>query len=110
MLLNFRSFVRSAKFLTVDDCNMDKLLESSWRLLYTTRCQESQGSLAVVFDQTFTSGYVDLRANLFTDHRRSFIFRVLNFRGLDREIVSTAKFSRSTVHILSVIYAVFSHL
>ena len=37
-------------FLAVDDCNMDKLLESSWRLVYTTRYHESQGLLAVVFD------------------------------------------------------------
>ena len=59
---------------TVDDCNMDELLESSWRLVYTTRYQESQGSLAVVFDRTFTLGNVDLRANLFTDHRRVILF------------------------------------
>ena len=61
-------------FLTVDDCNMDELLESSWRLVYTTRYQESQGLLAVVFDRTFNSGNVDLRANLFTDHRRVILF------------------------------------
>ena len=59
---------------TVDDCNMDELLESSWRLVHTTRYQESQGSLAVVFDRTFTPGNVDLRANLFTDHRRVILF------------------------------------
>ena len=34
-LLNFRGPVRSAKiFLTVDDCNMDERLESSWHLVY----------------------------------------------------------------------------
>ena len=42
--------------LRVDDCNTDKLLESSWRLVYYCRYQESQGSLAVVFDWTFTPG------------------------------------------------------
>ena len=42
-------------FLTIDDC---KILESSWRLVYTNRYQDSQGSLAVVFDRTFTSGNV----------------------------------------------------
>ena len=36
--------------------------------------QESQGSLAVVFDQTFTSGNGDLGANLFTDHRHIILF------------------------------------
>ena len=36
----------------------------------TTRCRESQISLAVVFDRTFVSGGVDLRVRLFIDHRR----------------------------------------
>ena len=61
-------------FLAVDDCNMDKLLESSWRLVYTTRYHESQGLLAVVFDRAFTSGNVDLHANLFIDHRCVILF------------------------------------
>ena len=44
-------------FLTVDDCNMDELLESlGFSIL--PRYQESQGSLAVVFDRTFTPGNV----------------------------------------------------
>ena len=35
VVLNFRGFVRSANFfLTVDYCNMDEYLESSWRLVY----------------------------------------------------------------------------
>ena len=34
-ILNFRGFVQSAKnFLTVDDCNMNERLESSWHLVY----------------------------------------------------------------------------
>ena len=44
-------------FLTVDDCNMDELLESlAFSIL--PRYQESPGSLAVVFDRTFTPGNV----------------------------------------------------
>ena len=61
-------------FLTDDDYNMDELLESFWRLVYTTRYQESQGLFAVVVDRTFNSGNVDLHANLFTDHRRVILF------------------------------------
>ena len=38
------------------------------------RYQENQGLLAVVVDRTFTSGSVDLRASLFTDHRRIIYF------------------------------------
>ena len=59
----------------------------------------SQGSLAAVVDRTFTSGSVDLRTSLFTDHRllilifACFIFTVV----LEREIILTAKFSRSMV-------------
>ena len=53
--------------------------------------------LAVVIDWTFTSGSVDLRASLFTDRRRViYFFACLIFAvGLDREIILTAKFSRS---------------
>ena len=61
-------------FLTVDDYNMDKRLESSWGLVYSTRYQESQGSLTVVINRTFNSGSVDLRTSLFTDHRRVILF------------------------------------
>ena len=89
VLLNFRGFVRSENFfLTVDDA----------------RYQESQGSLAVVVDWTFTPGSVDLRASLFTDHRRVFLFfECLIFAvGLDREIILTATFSRSTVPAILV--------
>ena len=42
-------------FLPVDDCSMDERLD-----------QESQGSLAVVVDRTFTSGSVDLRAQAYS--------------------------------------------
>ena len=35
MLLNFHGFSQYVKFfLTVDDCNMDEFLESSWHLVY----------------------------------------------------------------------------
>ena len=59
--------------------------------------------LAVVVCRTFTSGSVDLRASLFTDHRRVILFfACLIFAvGLNREIILTAKFSRSTVSAAS---------
>ena len=66
-------------FLRVDDCNMDELLESSWHLV--TRYQESQGLLAVFFNQTFTLGNVDLGANLFIDHRRIILFFACYFNS-----------------------------
>ena len=75
-------------FLTVDDRNTDEILESSWHLVYTTRYQESQGLLGVVFNRTFMGpaecGHV---ANLFTDHRCIIIFSRVKFLRL----VSTAK-------------------
>ena len=65
MLLNFRSFVQSAKFfLTVDDHNMDKRLESSWHLVYYQVSGEP--GIAVVVDRTFTSGSVDLHAQAYS--------------------------------------------
>ena len=84
---------------TVDDCNIDKLVESSWRLVYTTRCQESQRSLAVVVIWTFNLVTVDLCASLFTDHRRVILFFACLFFavGLDLKIILTAKFSRCMV-------------
>ena len=86
-------------FITVDDCNMDERLESSWHLVYSTRYQESQGSLAVVVDRTFNSGSVDLRTSLITDHHCVILFfACLIFAvGLNREIILTAKFSQSMV-------------
>ena len=75
---------------------------STWRVpgVYSiTRYQESQGSLAVVVDRTFTLGSVDLRASLFTDHRRVILFFacLIFVVGLTRETILTVKFSRSTV-------------
>ena len=64
---------RHGLFFTVDDCNWT----SAWRVpgaLSTIRYQESQGSLAVVVDRTFTRGAWDMRASLFTDHRRIILF------------------------------------
>ena len=93
-------------FLAVDYCNMDELLESSWRLVYYTRYQESQGSLAVVVDRTFTSWSVDLRASLFTDHRRVILFFVVD---PDREIILTTKYGNmlQTLHSLNFILLQF---
>ena len=48
-------------FLTVDYCNMDEHLESSWCLVYY-QVSESQGLLTVVVDWTFTPGSADLHA------------------------------------------------
>ena len=50
-------------FVTVDGYNRDEHLECK----FTTRYWESQVSLAVVVDQTFTLGCVDARAQLFID-------------------------------------------
>ena len=60
--------------------------------------------LAVVVDRTFTPGSVDMRSSLFTDPRRVILFfACLIFAvGLDREIILTAIFSRSTVTMYSV--------
>ena len=58
---NFRvvKFSRSRSiheiFLTVDDCNMDERLESSWRLVYYQVSGEPEIA-AVVVDWTFNSG------------------------------------------------------
>ena len=54
-------------FLTVYGCKVDERLESSWRLVYY-QVQESQGSMAVFVDLTFTLGSMDLRTSLFIDH------------------------------------------
>ena len=75
---------------------------STWRVpgvYFITRYQESQGSLAVVVDRTFTLGSVDLRASLFTDHHRVILFFacLIFVVGLAHETILTVKFSRSTV-------------
>ena len=61
VLLNFRSFVRSAKiFLMGDDYNMDKCLKSFYRLV------NYRVLLAVVVDQTFIPGSVDMCARAYS--------------------------------------------
>ena len=49
----------------------------------------------IVVDRTFTSGSVDLRVSLFTDHRRVILFFacLILAGGLDPKIILTAKFS-----------------
>ena len=54
-------------FLTVDYCNMDESLESSWHLVYYQVSGEP-GIARCVVCRTFTSWSVDLCASLFTDH------------------------------------------
>ena len=72
-------------FLTVHDCNMDERLESSWRLVYYQVSGEPGIARCIVVDRTFNSGSVDLRASLFTDHRRVILFFAFNFRGWSRQ-------------------------
>ena len=66
-VVKFSQFVLIREiFLAVDYCNLDERLESSGRLVYY-QVSESQGSLTVVVDWTFTLWSVDLRASLFID-------------------------------------------
>ena len=85
MLLNFRGFVRSVKFfLTVDYCNMDKRLESSWRLVYyqvsgepgITRCSRWSDINLVECGLA--------RKLIHRSSPHNFIFRVFNFRSWSR--------------------------
>ena len=57
-------------FLTVDDCNTDKFLESSWDLVY----YQVSGEPGIAGCSFRSDGNVDLRANLFTDHHRIILF------------------------------------
>ena len=81
----------------VDGCNMD---DASMNLIYAvqSRNQESQGSLAVVVNWTFTPGSVDLHTSFFTNHRRVILFFACEIFVvvLNHKIILTAKFSRST--------------
>ena len=80
-------------FVVVNDCNMDKRLESSWHLVYYQVSGE-QGIAAVVVDQTFTLGSVDLHASSFTDHHRVILFFacLIFVVGLNYKIILTMKF------------------
>ena len=99
MLLNFRGLVRSANFfLTIKDCNMDERLESSWGLVYNqvsgepgiARCSRRLDIYPVECELVCKHIHWSLP--------RNFIFACLIFTvGLNREIILTAKFSRSTV-------------
>ena len=81
--LHFRSIRKI--LLTVDDCNMDECLESSWHLVYYQVSGEP-GIAGCSRRSDIYFGECGLaRASLFTDHHRhNFIFRVLNFRGWSR--------------------------
>ena len=83
---------------------MDESLESSWHSVYFQVSGEP-GIAHCSRRSDIYLGSVDLRASLFTDHRHHVIlvFACLIFAvGLDREIILTAKFSRSTVYTTSV--------
>ena len=61
-------------FLTVDDCNMDKCLESSWHLVYYQVSGE-QGIPGCSGRSDIYLGECGLaRASSFTDHRRVILF------------------------------------
>ena len=94
MLLNFHGFIRSAKFcfwwLTIT------IWTSAWRVstVYSTAgYQESQGSLAVIVDRTFTPRSMDLRTQAYSLIIGDKILRLV----VTVKLFLTAKFSRSTV-------------
>ena len=71
-ILRFRSIRKF--FLTVDDCSMDKRLESSWRLVYYQVSGEP-GITGCSRQSDIYLGECGLaRASLFTDHRRIILF------------------------------------
>ena len=61
-------------FLTVDDCNMDKCLESSWRLVYYQVSGERGIPGCSVQSDIYLGECGRARASLFTDHRRVILF------------------------------------
>ena len=94
-------------FLTVDDCNMEERLESLWLLVYYQVSGEP-GIARCSHQSHIYLGECGLARKLI--HRSSpsnLFFACLIFAvGLDREIILTAKFSRSTViHIaIGIVY------
>ena len=56
-------------FLTVDDCNMDERLESSWRLVYYQVSGEPGRQSDIYFRECGLA-----RESLFTDHHRIILF------------------------------------
>ena len=69
----FRSILKT--FLAVDNCNMDKLLENSWSLVY----YQVSGELGIAgcsFRLDIYLGECGLAHSLFTDHRRVILFFV----------------------------------
>ena len=70
-------------FLTVDDCNMDKRLESSWQLVY----YQVSGEPGIAGCSRRSDIYLRVaRASLFVDHRRVLFLHVKFLR-----LVSTMK-------------------
>ena len=72
-------------FLTVDGCDKDERLESSWHFVY----YQVSGEPGIAGCSRRSDIYFGecglVHASLFTDHRcRNFIFRVLNSRGWSR--------------------------
>ena len=85
-------------FLTVDDCNMDERLESLWLLVY----YQVSGELGIARCSHRSDIYLGecglARKLIHGSSPRNLFFACLIFAvGLDREIILTAKFSRSTV-------------
>ena len=90
-------FIREI-FLTVDDCNIDERLASSWHLVY----YQVSGEPGIARCSCRSDIYpmeCELARNFYTDHRHVILFfSCLIFEvDLDRKIILTAKFSRSAV-------------
>ena len=98
----FRSI--SEIFLTVDDCNMDERLESLWLLVYYQVSGEP-GIGHYSHRSDIYLGECGLACKLIHwSSLRNLFFMCLIFAvGLDREIILTAKFSRSTVCVINMI-------
>ena len=100
MLIHFCGLFDLRNFLAVDGYIIEKSLERSYRLVYyqvsgepAIACCNTE-AVRVVVDQTFTSGGVD-NTRLFVDHLCVNVFIRVSV-GLNREVILTVKFSRST--------------
>ena len=93
-----RSHLIHKIFLTVDDCNMDKRLESSWCLV-NYQVSGEPGITRCSCQLDIYLGECGLVRKLIRwSSPRNFIFHVFNFRGWSRrEIILAAKFSQSMV-------------
>jgi len=92
-------------FLMVDDCNVDKRLESSWHLVYYQVSGEP-GIARCSRRSDIYLGECGLARKLihWSLPRCNFIFRVFNFLGWSQpRNYLTAKFSRSTAYSIIIL-------